>query len=115
MRYSLFAVISLVIPGLALSLALTNPAMLPDHPGHPMSELKDPISGMPLANDAGRSLWTDSAALEKGAVSYDASSIQTLPGYQSLEFQGAGVLPKTKGYPEIKIEPPVKEATKLKK
>ena len=99
-----------VVTGFSLSLVWANPAMLPKHPGHPMGDLKDPITGQSLANDPGQSLWTGSAALEKGAVSHDEQSVQNLPGDPSLEYQGAGVLPKTKGYPEYKIEPPVTEA-----
>ena len=111
MRWFISISICFVVAGFSLSLALGNPAMLPKHPGHPMSDIKDPLTGMPLANDPGQKLWTGSPALEKAAVSHDESSVQNLPGDQSLEYQGAGVLPKTKGYPEYKIEPPVKEAT----
>ena len=110
MRWIISATLFLLVVGTCFSLALANPAMLPKHPGHPMSDLKDPITGMPLANDPGQQLWTGKKALDKAAVSHDDSSIQSLEGQASLESQGAGVLPKTKGYPEYKIEPPVTEA-----
>ena len=41
-------VMSVVLIG---SLAFGNPGMLPKHPGYPMGEFKDPVSGMPTAND----------------------------------------------------------------
>ena len=111
MRWIISSILFLFVVGISSSLVLANPAMLPKHPGHPMSDLKDPVSGMSLANDPGEKNWTGSNALEKAAVSHDDSSIQSFEGQASLESQGAGVLPKTKGYPEYKIEPPVTEAT----
>ena len=44
--------------------AFANPAMLPDHPGHPMKDLKSPVTGQSLANDPGRNLWTGEKALK---------------------------------------------------
>ena len=110
MRWFFPAILMPVVVVACVSLALANPAMVPNHPGHPMSDLKDPITGKSLANDPGQKNWTGKTALDKAAVSHDASSVQDLEGYKSLESQGAGVLPKTKGYPEYKIEPPVTEA-----
>jgi hypothetical protein len=49
---------------LIATVAFANPSMLPDHPGHPMKALKDPVSGQSLANDPGRELWTGRKALE---------------------------------------------------
>ena len=111
MRWFLSATLFLSVVVACFSLVLANPAMIPKHPGHPMSDLKDPVTGMPLANDPGQGSWTGKKALDEAAVSHDDSSVQSLEGYESLEHQGAGVLPKTKGYPEYKIEPPVTEAT----
>lgn len=31
-----------------------NPALLPAHPGYPMSAAKDPVRGQPVANDPGQ-------------------------------------------------------------
>jgi hypothetical protein len=76
-----------------------------------MSDLRDPVNNMPLANDQGREIWTGSAALEKAAVSHDESSVQQLPNHPNLTHEGAGTLPQTEGYPEYIIDPPVKEAT----
>ena len=111
MRWFFSATIVFLMVVACFSLALANPAMIPKHPGHPMSELKDPVTGMPLANDPGQTNWTGKNALDKAAVSHDDSASQSLEGYESLEPQGAGILPKTKGYPDYKIEPPVTEAT----
>ena len=97
--------------GITLSFALANPAMLPDHPGHPMSDLRDPVNNMPLANDPGRNIWTGTAALDRAAVSHDESSVQEAQSDPNLTHSGAGTLPHIKGYPEYKIDPPVKEAT----
>ncbi|GJL61444.1 MAG: hypothetical protein NPIRA04_00980 [Nitrospirales bacterium] len=95
-----------------LSLALANPAMLPSHPGHPMSDLRDPVNNMPLANDPRKEIWTGTEALNKAAASHDESSTQDVsPSEESLTHQGAGILPQTKGYPDYIIDPLVKEAT----
>lgn len=48
-----------------MSLAFANPAMLPAHPGHPMKPLKSPVTGQPLANDAGRTPFYEEKALGK--------------------------------------------------
>ncbi|WP_447969193.1 hypothetical protein [Nitrospira sp. M1] len=48
--------------------ALANPAMLPDHPGHPMKVLKDPVRGQSLANDAGRSNYFGQEALKQSSM-----------------------------------------------
>ena len=111
MKWFLSAMLMPAVVVACVSLTLANPAMIPKHPGHPMSELKDPVTGKSLANDPGQKNWTGKRALDKAAVSHDDSSTQDLEAYESLESQGAGVLPKTKGYPEYKIEPPVTEAT----
>jgi hypothetical protein len=44
-------------------MALANPSMLPDHPGHPMKPLKSPVTGQSLANDPGQELFTGQEAL----------------------------------------------------
>ncbi|MDR4495729.1 MAG: hypothetical protein AB7P17_01475 [Nitrospirales bacterium] len=46
-----------------MTVAFGNPAMLPDHPGHPMKPLKSPVTGQSLANDPGRNLWFEQKAL----------------------------------------------------
>lgn len=71
---------------LSVALALANPTMLPKPPGYPMGKAVDPVSGQALANDQN--------------------------DHRLLEKPGAGLLPKVQG-PNIKIEPPVKEGTKV--
>jgi hypothetical protein len=92
--------------------AFANPSMLPDHPGYQMGAAVDPVLGMSVANDSGRSALDVSTAKREAAAYHDVDAINTVVEVPlSLESQGAGVLPKTIGYPDIKIEPPVTEAT----
>lgn len=49
---------------LIASIAFANPSMIPDHPGHPMKELKSPVTGQALANDHGREVLTGQKALD---------------------------------------------------
>ena len=102
--------------GLVASLALANPDMLPKHPGYPMGKSVDPVKGQPLSNDPGQMNASGENALVGSARSDDAHSSQHLSINQNdqrlLEKTGAGILPKVQG-PNIKIEPPVKEATKI--
>ena len=60
-------VMSVVLIG---SLAFGNPGMLPKHPGYPMGEFKDPVSGMPTANDPGQQAPSPDEAL-KAAAAFD--------------------------------------------
>jgi hypothetical protein len=89
--------------------------MLPKHEGYPMGKATDPVTGQPLSNDPGQKNATGAKALEQAAVVDDQHSSQNLPRNSNdkrlLEKPGAGVLPKVEG-PQIRIEPPVKEATK---
>jgi hypothetical protein len=90
-----------------VSLALANPAMLPKHPGYPASG---------NANDTGQTNLGGEKALEQSAAAEDRHTVQHLSDSNNqrvVEKQGAGQLPKVQG-PQIKIEPPVKEATKMK-
>ena len=104
------------VVGLVVSLALANPDMLPKHPGYPMGKSVDPVKGQPLANDPGQKNASGENALIGSAVFDDAHSSQQLSINQNdqrlLQKPGAGILPKVQG-PNIKIEPPVKEATKI--
>ncbi len=93
-----------------------NPSMLPKHPGYPMGKAVDPVKGQSLANDPGQSNATGVGTLEKAAASDDSHVMQHLSINQDnqriVDKPGAGVLPKVQG-PNIKIEPPVKEGTKV--
>lgn len=98
------------------TVALANPSMLPKHPGYPMGNATDPVKGQPLANDPGQTNATRERSLEEAAAYDDAHVRQNLSINQSdqrvLEKPGAGLLPTVQG-PNIMIEPPVSEATKV--
>jgi hypothetical protein len=96
--------------------AFGNPAMLPQHPGYPMGKAVDPVNGQALANDPGSGNSTGDKALGEAASFDDRHVSQKLSindhDKRLLEKPGAGILPKVQG-PNIVIEPPVKEATKV--
>ncbi len=116
MKTSLIICACPFVVGLVMSLALANPDLLPKHPGYPMGKLVDPVKGQPLANDSGQTSASGENALEGSATFDDAHSSQHLSINQNdqrlLAKPGAGILPTVQG-PNIKIEPPVKEATKI--
>lgn len=116
MRISLSLLTFFVTVLLSASFALANPTMLPKHPGYPMGKAVDPVRGQALANDPGQGNAIGEKALSK-AVAADAGHVEqklsiNRQDKRILEKPGAGVLPKVQG-PNIKIEPPVKEATKV--
>ncbi|MGH7230051.1 MAG: hypothetical protein ACREJU_01665 [Nitrospiraceae bacterium] len=103
--------------GFSISLALGNPAMLPKHPGYPADKAVSPVTGQPLANDPGQTNVGGDKALLDSAAFDDPHSMQNLSNPENtriLEKSGAGVLPKVEG-PQIEIEPPVKEGTRMPK
>lgn len=116
MKTSLIIWAGSFIVSLVASLALANPDMLPKHPGYPMGKSIDPVKGQSLANDPGQKNASGENALVESAGFDDVHSSQHLSINQNdqrlLEKAGAGILPKVQG-PNIKIEPPVKEATKI--
>ncbi len=99
-----------------LALAFANPSMLPKHPGYPMGKAVDPVTGMSLANDPGEKNATGDKALREAALADSAHVTQQLSINENdqrlLEKPGAGQLPKVEG-PQIAIEPPVKEGTRV--
>ena len=104
---------TIVMTGLVLvgtvALAAANPSMLPKHPGYP--------SGGEYANDTGQTNLTVEQSLSSAAVSEDAHTAQKLVdpyNARLLKSQGAGQLPTVQG-PQIKIEPPVTESTRMPK
>jgi hypothetical protein len=116
-RKSLLAALGLfVVMGLFATIAVGNPSMIPKHPGYPAQDVTSPVTGQPLANDPGQASTSQSQALEEAASSEDAHVSQNLlinlDNERLLEKPGAGVLPRVQG-PEIKIEPVVKEATRM--
>jgi hypothetical protein len=100
----------------ASAVAVANPDMLPKHPGYPMGKAVDPVKGQSLANDPGQTNATGEGSLAEAAAFDDTHVKQSLSINQNdqrlLEKPGAGLLPKVQG-PNIKIEPPVKEGTKV--
>ncbi len=113
------ALVTIIIIGgvlLCFSVASANPAMLPKHPGYPASNDISPVTGQPLANDPGQMNASGEQAALEAAGFDDVHSMQKLSINENdqrlLEKPGAGLLPKVQG-PDIKIEPPVKEATKV--
>jgi hypothetical protein len=88
-------------------LALANPSMLPKHPGYP--------SGGEFANDRGQQNLTYNQSILEAAKSGDTNMAPPLMDPNNarvLEHGGAGQLPVVEG-PKIKIEPPVKEGTRM--
>jgi len=116
MRISLSLLTFFVTVLFSASFALANPATLPKHPGYPMGKAVDPVKGKSLANDPGQSNAIGAKALAEAAATGDEHVKQNLSinrqDKRILEKPGAGILPKVQG-PNIKIEPPVKEATKV--
>lgn len=100
----------------AHTVADANPELLPRHPGYPMDNAVDPVKGQSLANDPGQTNATREDSLAKAAAFDDGHSTQRFSDNQDdqrlIEKPGAGLLPKVQG-PNIKIEPPVKEGTKV--
>lgn len=98
------------------SFVFANPSMLPNHPGYPMDKAVDPVSGQSLANDPGQKNAVGDQALQEAAITDVDHVTQSLSinrqDERILEKPGAGLLPKVEG-PVIKIEPPVKEGTKV--
>ncbi len=116
MKTSLFLFTAILVFGLCVSSASANPGMLPKHPGYPMGKAVDPVNGQPLANDPGQANMTGERALT-GAAAFDDGHVQQKLSINDhdqrlLEKPGAGLLPKVQG-PNITIDPPVKEGTKV--
>ena len=112
--------LSLLILSVTLLFAFTcamAQMLPPKHPGYPMDAATDPVTGQSLANDPGQSNQFGLQAQSKAARSHDSASMQNLmPNTNDariLKKPGAGVLPKVQG-PDIKIDPPVKEAIRMK-
>jgi hypothetical protein len=113
--------IGIVVVGTVLifsaAVVSANPAMLPKHPGYPAGKAVSPVNGQSLANDAGQANISAEKALVQSAESTDNHTKQQLHNPDNkrvVESAGAGQLPKVQG-PQIKIEPPVKEATRMSK
>lgn len=57
------------------ALAMGNPATLPQHPGYPMGEAKDPVTGQSVANDPGQSPPSQEESLRQAGEFHDAQAI----------------------------------------
>lgn len=75
-----FIAVAILIINLLLigSLALGNPGLLPKHPGYPMGDFKDPVLGIPTANDPGESPPSPQEALKQAAAFHDAYAINPI-------------------------------------
>ncbi len=67
-------VMSVVLMG---AFAFGSPALLPKHPGYPMGEFKDPVTGMATANDPGQQAPSVQEAREQAAAFHDAHAVNT--------------------------------------
>ncbi len=97
------------------SLAFGNPSMLPKHPGYPIGNPVDPVHGQALGNDQGQNNAFGTEAAIEAASYHDKDSRQSLEqnlNDERLLEKQAGQLPTVQG-PDIRIEPPVKEATRM--
>ena len=57
------------------TLALGNPGMLPNHPGYPMGDAKDPVSGQSVANDPGQSPPSVEESLQQAGAFHDSHAM----------------------------------------
>ncbi|MBS0150565.1 MAG: hypothetical protein JSR31_06455 [Nitrospira sp.] len=116
MKTSTMVLLTTAVVPLTVSLVFANPATLPKHPGYPMGKAVDPVMGQSLANDPGQANAKNKEALTNAAIFDDSRSKQNLLFNKNderlLEKPGAGLLPKVQG-PNIIIEPPVKEGTRV--
>ena len=116
MKNSLILFTAFIVVLLASALVFANPSMLPKHPGYPMDKAVDPVKGQSLANDPGQTNAGGEKALNEAAAFDDTHVQQSLSINENdqrlVEKPGAGQLPKVQG-PNITIEPPAKEGTKV--
>lgn len=101
-----------------VSFAFANPALLPKHPGYPIGKPTSPVTGQALANDSGQTAAdaTGDSAISAGVTASSEHVSQNLQDQNNNRIEkkmGAGRLPQVSG-PDIKINPPFKEATRMK-
>ena len=97
-----------------ISMALANPALLPNHEGYPMKNTGNPVNGQSTANDPGQKDAYGASTLSKSAESVKSAEqkLTKTDNARITEGQGAGRLPNVQG-PQIEIAPPVTSATKI--
>lgn len=111
MTSSLVALILIVGVIIGASSTLASHSMLPDHPGYQMGPAIDSVHGLSIANDLGRSASDVTTASREAAAFHDVDAMNAVVEVSlSVESQGAGERPKTIGYPDSKMDPPVLEA-----
>ena len=71
---------------LMATVVFANPAMLPEHPGHPMKPLKSPVTGQSLANDPGQNPLTGQKALN-AATKEGNEDMKLLTDAEKMEEQ----------------------------
>ncbi|MDP9133101.1 MAG: hypothetical protein M3M98_08205 [Nitrospirota bacterium] len=114
MKASLFICFFMFAGSLTAAAAWGNPALLPQHPGYPMSKAIDPVTGQSsLANDPGQSNAGGESALSKASALSDRNLSQQLSSddldKRHLENSGAA---QSKGQDPI-MDQPTKESTKV--
>jgi hypothetical protein len=108
MKFYTIVMTGLVLVGSA-ALAAANPSMLPKHPGYPSSG--------EFAHDTGQTNLTIEQSLSRAAASEDAHTGQKLVDPNTarlLKSEGADLMPTVQA-PQIQIEPPVTESTRMPK
>ena len=114
MKTLISALVAVVIIGVAASVAMANPALLPKHEGYPAKAATSPVTGQSLANDPGQTDGGGDKAILRSITSTDNHVEQKLVDSNNnriKEKHGANQLPSVQG-PQIKIAPPVTSATK---
>ena len=108
MKTSFILLTILAIVPLLYTLALANPATLPQHRGYPMDKALDPVNGQSLANDPGQSNATGGNALMEASASDDTHVMQSLSYNRNeqeiREKSGAGIHPNAAQEPKIQME-----------
>jgi hypothetical protein len=78
MKKLLLATVLVMSVMLIGSVAFGSPTLLPKHPGYPMGAFKDPVSGMPTANDPGQQAPSPDEALKAAAAFDDPRVVNTV-------------------------------------
>lgn len=78
MKTSVILFTILVLLVITSAPAAANPAILPKHPGYPMGNATDPVTGQSLANDPGQPNATGEKALREAAAFEDRHVMQSL-------------------------------------
>ncbi len=91
----------------ALSVALANPGMLPQHPGYP-AKGKSPVTGQSTANDPGQSNAVGMGTLQASQGHGTKAAVNDTSDSNRARIQksmGAGRLPQTDTMNTVPINP----------